>query len=403
MDDLDQIMPWVSYLNSGRIGRESAARNASLPASKPFMTAELRSAIEQIETEACYYSRISDALIGCADAAVSDIDPEDFYPRVLGILEPAGSTIDLGCGVRPVNLPGGSITVCVELFQPYLDHLKNRRPGATSVLVQADALPFMQQQADRSIETIWATDVIEHMSRAEGTLLIREILRVSSRQAVIITPNGFMQQHVGHLDDDEWGFRGNRMQTHVSGWSPDDFPGWIHVRSKDYYLESGYKDGVFAAIWKQPTETPEHAGVVIIIDALSDHQQSDSNTVSAVQRFIDQATNLPGVKECDVLLLMPFSCSPFSSRILTGLRLPSGRVSFVSFNPAVNALCVENGKSRSWTMPGVTTSRTISANPNLVMTLNLRHEIRDLLNDALGFLPNKPVITHHDLAARQYP
>ena len=62
-------------------------------------------------------------------------------------------------------------------------------------------------------------DVLEHMERDEGEKVVK--LLEGFNQAVIFVPLGFQEQ-----DHDPWGYEEHDLQTHKSGWTPDDFKDW---------------------------------------------------------------------------------------------------------------------------------------------------------------------------------
>jgi hypothetical protein len=74
-----------------------------------------------------------------------------------------------------------------------------------------------------------------------------------------------MEQHVDE-GDDGWGWSGNKQQTHLSGWLPEEFPGWKIIFSKDYHLNKGdYSDGAFAALFK-PTKANQKKHFNLIVN-----------------------------------------------------------------------------------------------------------------------------------------
>lgn len=73
---------------------------------------------------------------------------------------------------------------------------------------------------DQSFDAVMAFDVIEHLPRDQGFLLMYQMERLSAHLAVIFTPNGWVWQPPSP---------NNPFNAHVSGWQPRDFPknlGW---------------------------------------------------------------------------------------------------------------------------------------------------------------------------------
>jgi hypothetical protein len=68
--------------------------------------------------------------------------------------------------------------------------------------------------APRSFDAVIALDVIEHLQREEGEVLLSAMEVIASHLVAVFTPNGFLEQPP--TPD-------NRHQEHVSGWTPHDF------------------------------------------------------------------------------------------------------------------------------------------------------------------------------------
>ena len=125
--------------------------------------------------------------------------------------------LELGAGrgiwaylMRSAREDFDSIIVGVDIHSPYLAHCKRFR--VYDDLVRADArwLPFVESVFD----IVVAAEVIEHLPKAQGPFLLKEIERVCQGKAVITTPNGFWhQREIPH---------GVASETHLSGWSVSD-------------------------------------------------------------------------------------------------------------------------------------------------------------------------------------
>jgi hypothetical protein len=77
--------------------------------------------------------------------------------------------------------------------------------------IQGDVrcLPF----ANHSFDVIICLEVLEHLERADGKQLLKELERVASRQIILSTPVGKYKQNV---------FDGNPHQEHKCIWDPDE-------------------------------------------------------------------------------------------------------------------------------------------------------------------------------------
>jgi hypothetical protein len=140
--------------------------------------------------------------------------------------------IDLGCGIVPMNYFRPKLHIMVEPWDEYFNILVHRHVDDKSVLpIKCEALEFLTQLPDNSVDSVFLLDVIEHLEKDVGYKLLSEIERVCRQQALVFTPYGFMPQHMEPGELDGWGLGGAKMQEHKSGWLPDDFStGWeFHI------------------------------------------------------------------------------------------------------------------------------------------------------------------------------
>lgn len=163
------------------------------------------------------------------------------------------SALDIGSGVRPFGFRRFDTHVCLEPFKPYADELASRyRNQGNIVPLVAMAPDALVMFPDESFDAVILTDVIEHMSREDGFRTLQEAKRIARNRVHVFTPNGFMAQHVGAVDEDEWGFSGNELQTHLSGWTAEDFKGWQTVICNSYHQNTDSEsdlDEFFGALW----------------------------------------------------------------------------------------------------------------------------------------------------------
>lgn len=121
--------------------------------------------------------------------------------------------LDVGCGngdlMGDINNGRKLIVDGVDLFDPYLKAAK--KTGLYRKLYKHD---FQTFQPKEKYDLVFASHVIEHISKKDGIRLLK-VMRVWSKKLVIVmTPYGFCEQH----EYDE-----NPLQEHHSGWYPSDF------------------------------------------------------------------------------------------------------------------------------------------------------------------------------------
>ena len=163
--------------------------------------------------------------------------------------------LDIGPGIRPQGYFKPRIHICVEPYLPYIERLKqNIRDDAAYVFQNCTWDKAMKLLPERSVDTIFALDVLEHFEKEEGLRFLEEAVRVARRQIIIFTPLGFYPQtYDGANNQDRWGMKGAYWQAHRSGWRPEDFEDdWELVCCKQYHFidENGkpFKKP-FGAIW----------------------------------------------------------------------------------------------------------------------------------------------------------
>lgn len=166
--------------------------------------------------------------------------------------------LEIGPGIRPIVLQfPPSLRVLVEPSIEYCKVLSRIfGPRENTVVINQDALTFLKSLPDSSFDAIVLTDVIEHLEKDQGLLLIREVERVSSSIVGIFTPLGFMPQHFSSIQD-TWGFEETELQTHRSGWLPTDFGNhWqFHIVESAHISEDGEEFGAMWAIYEKEVIT----------------------------------------------------------------------------------------------------------------------------------------------------
>ena len=177
-------------------------------------------------------------------------------------LQDVDVVLDLGPGINPQPFLNPYVHICVDAHLPYLERLKRERAeDPRYVLINAPWDQVIGMLPDKSVDTVFALDFIEHLDKADGFRMLREAERVARRQIVVFTPHGFFPQS---YDDprkpDRWGMDGGYWQTHRSGWATEDFgDGWDIVICPDLILLDENNQPMaqpMAAIWAVRTLAP---------------------------------------------------------------------------------------------------------------------------------------------------
>lgn len=130
------------------------------------------------------------------------------------------SCIDLGCGPgesavarQVLEIPWRRL-VSVEIFEPYLEQLKNKSAAAQRREIRASRIePAVDELPAREIDLALMIDVIEHFSRADALHLLVKLQHKIRLGIALFIPLGDVEQD--ELDS-------NPLQRHRSTWQPAD-------------------------------------------------------------------------------------------------------------------------------------------------------------------------------------
>lgn len=123
------------------------------------------------------------------------------------------SLLDVGCGkgesMKFINRQGGFLTVGVDIFEPAIREAQRQRSHDEHVLCDVRKLPFQK----KSFDIVLCMEVLEHLDKEEGTLLLQSLEEIARRQVIVTTPVGLYKQDT---------FDGNPYQKHKAIWSPTE-------------------------------------------------------------------------------------------------------------------------------------------------------------------------------------
>lgn len=162
---------------------------------------------------------------------------EEGYKRI----NPCETLLDIGCGIMPQLRISCLTHICIEPFSEYREHLIRKASEATDrsiIVINSDLEKACDLFQEKSIDTIVLIDVIEHLPKDIGQMLIPKLEKIATKQIVIFTPLGFFPQ--SHPNGkDAWGLNGAAVQEHLSGWEPADFGvEWDILSCPDFHLEN---------------------------------------------------------------------------------------------------------------------------------------------------------------------
>lgn len=197
------------------------------------------------------------------------IDREHLNREISSHILPCNIAVDIGTGIRPNDLIQCVVYICCEPYLEYVDVLRSKTDllfDRIYVIEQKTWAETIDCFPEGSVDSIFLIDVIEHLPKEEGRELLRLTEGKASKQIVIFTPLGFIEQHTLEGGKDAWGLNGAEWQGHKSGWMPEDFDeSWEIFACINYHeynnigekLENPF--GAFWAIKSLSGRQPEHS------------------------------------------------------------------------------------------------------------------------------------------------
>lgn len=183
------------------------------------------------------------------------------------------TVLDLGCGYNsPIQYYDVPFSVGVEFFEPYLQ--ESSKKGIHNQYIKADIMKV--EFMPKSFDAVIAIEVLEHLTKEEGTELLGKMEQWSRKKIIITTPNGYLWQ-----DD----YDNNPMQQHKSGWSAEELQklgfkvygmeGWKKL--KGYRGEVRYKPVFLYNRISELTQTityrlPKFAFQILAVKTIKDEQ-----------------------------------------------------------------------------------------------------------------------------------
>jgi len=126
-------------------------------------------------------------------------------------LKSCESVLDLGCGPdSPIQHCNNlKYTVGIEAYKPYLKTSKRKKIHNKYINKNLSDLKF----TENSFDAVIMIEVLEHLPKETGKLIIKNAGKWAKKKVIITTPNGFIKQE--EID-------GNPLQKHLSVWTVSD-------------------------------------------------------------------------------------------------------------------------------------------------------------------------------------
>jgi hypothetical protein len=154
--------------------------------------------------------------------------------------------VDLGAGffdkLRYVTPLAHKIGI--EVFPSYLSFAP---VGVTAMI--GDIREWERLIEPKYRDTAMLIDVIEHMSKSDGLLLLRS-LKAGFRKVLLMTPDGFVEQN-----EDVTGY-GNEWQVHMTGWTKEELEAEGMVVELKANFHPQIPLGALFAVYERPAHDP---------------------------------------------------------------------------------------------------------------------------------------------------
>lgn len=231
---------------------------------------------------------------------------DDFLHFAYNNMQNVDVLLDIGTGIVPHDYINARIYICCEPYEEYLNVLNKKIENEE---MSIDSFFLLQQYnwedvtknfKEKSVDTIFLIDVIEHLEKEEGRQLLAKTIKIARRQIVIFTPMAYIEQKTKN-NKDAWGLNGKRWQEHKSVWTPDDFDdSWKCICCKEYHDTNniGEKlDKPVGAFWaikticdeneKDEFYYPDKNSLVKSLDIMKEkYNKTKSNLIKAEEKYI---------------------------------------------------------------------------------------------------------------------
>jgi len=145
---------------------------------------------------------------------------------------PKNATIlDIGCGNKKYSN--------ISIHTTTLDAWERVNPDVLLNIEEND-LPFK----DNSFDIIYLLDIIEHIEKERGEVIIEQCKRICKDKIIIFTPL-IWEDTTKYIEDPALWCYGNNYDLHKSLWNLDDFKNWKRIELDPCY------DHAYMGYWKK--------------------------------------------------------------------------------------------------------------------------------------------------------
>lgn len=175
--------------------------------------------------------------------------PELLLTAILDHVRNGDRVIDVGSGLEAPYQLGlqkrAKHLVMLDAHQPYLDANRCTGPNVHKVCGVTPSALF--DILDRAYDVAVCCDHVEHLSKANGRILIRQLQRIADT-VILYTPDGMEVQA-----EDHYGMGAEQWQTHRSGWTlPELMDEYGFQIGHHFQVLDGPGATAILAVWKRP-------------------------------------------------------------------------------------------------------------------------------------------------------
>lgn len=137
-----------------------------------------------------------------------------FYYVLSRNLTECDSVLDVGCGAHSplAHVQKTFYSEGIDIFKKSIQ--ESKRLHIHDAYRQGNILHITKWYSPKSFDAVVALDVVEHIEKKEALQLIKKMETIARKKIIIMTPNGFHDQHI---------YDNNPYQRHRSGWTVDEF------------------------------------------------------------------------------------------------------------------------------------------------------------------------------------
>ncbi len=136
-----------------------------------------------------------------------------FFKILEKYLNDTDTVLDVGCGHSSVigQINRKFKSEGIDIHRETLELSRKKKTHDKFKLGDVSKLASLYKE--NSFDACVSVDVIEHFTKKDSLKLIKDMEKIARKKVIILTPNGFLEQH---------DFEGNPHQVHKSGWSQKD-------------------------------------------------------------------------------------------------------------------------------------------------------------------------------------